>query len=116
MPLSRKIAMLIYKGTTTLPEVVSLLTKYKLLALLPSIKQSLVKLALFEGKSETIMIESPFPLNDASVTKIKKIIGNDVAEYEVTINKSVLAGFKATFKGTLFDGSAERIIKQLTSR
>ena len=68
------------------------------------------------GKNDSIIIESPFPLSDDSIKKIKRIVGNDIAEHEVMINPQVLAGFKARFRGTLYDGSAERIIKQLTGR
>jgi F0F1-type ATP synthase delta subunit len=60
------------------------------------------------------MIEAPFALSDDAIRKVKRIVGNDMADHEVTINKKVLSGFKARFRGTLYDGSAERIIKQLT--
>lgn len=113
MSLSRKLATLILAGKVTLSQVVELLTKYKMLSLLPSLKQALVQISSTKNTNDSIMIESPFSLSDEAVHKIKRIVGNDLAPHEVIINKKILAGFKARFKGTLYDGSAERIIKQL---
>jgi F0F1-type ATP synthase delta subunit len=68
-----------------------------------------------EKKGNTVVkIESPFPLADEAIIHIKKVIGNGDAPHEVTINTNLLAGFKARCKGILYDGSAERIIRQLT--
>ncbi len=116
MSLSRKLAMLIIEERTTLREVVSLLSKYKMLSLLPSIKQALMQVALQVGKKDSIQIESPFPLSDESIQKIKGIVGDKTAEHEVILSTHVLAGFKARWRGMIYDGSAERIIKQLTNR
>lgn len=115
MSLSRKLATLIVTERATLPDVVESLTKYKMLSLLPSVKQAIIQVSSQTGKRDVIEIESPFPLSDDAVTKVKRIVGNDIAEHEVTINPKILAGFKARFRGMLYDGSAERIIKQLTS-
>ncbi len=114
MPLSRQLASYLILEKASLEDVVLLLTKYKLLTLLPSIKQALVHMSSGTKKSETIMIESPLTLSDESIIKIKSIIGNLKAPHAVTFNKNVLAGFKATYKGILYDGSGERIIRQLT--
>lgn len=64
----------------------------------------------------TIMIETPFPLSDDAVKKIRNIVGSPTEAHAVVINKNILAGFKARFKGKLYDGSAERIIKQLINK
>lgn len=116
MSLSRKLATLIIEKRTTLEEIYVLLAKYKMLSLLPSIKQALLSVSSQVGKQDTIEIESPFPLSNQAVEKVKSIVGNTSAKHEVVINKNALAGFKARFKGILYDGSAERIIKQFTSR
>lgn len=116
MSLSRKLATLILEERTTLKGVITLLDKYKMLTLLPSIKQAIVQISSQAGKKDYIEIESPFPLSNESVQKIKRIVGNDIAEHEVIINTNILAGFKARWRGMIYDGSAERIIKQLTSR
>ncbi len=114
MPLSRKLAVYIIEGKASLEDVITLLTKYKLLTLLPYIKQSLIQMSSGLHTKETILIESPFELSLESVKKIKEIIGNEDAPHEVFINKNLLAGFKAKYKGMMYDGSAERVIKQVT--
>ena len=113
MSLSFLIAKQIVNEKATVEQVIFLLKKYKMLALLPSIKHSVVKLYNEQNKKESIIIETPFELSDSAVTTIKRIVGNDTAHHEVVLNKHILAGFKARFKGVLYDGSAERIIKQL---
>ncbi len=114
MPLSRTLASYLILGKVTLDDVVVLLTKYKLLTLLPSVKQALQQMSTRVEKDATIMIETPFPLSDASIQKIKEMTKNPKASHKITINKNILAGFKATYQGIMYDGSAERIIKQLT--
>lgn len=113
MSLSRKLALLILQGKASLASVVELLAKYKMLSLLPSVQKALVQMSSLLQTKDTIMIESPFPLSDAAINHIQKIIGDEHADYKVSINSHVLAGFKARFKGILYDGSAERIIKQI---
>lgn len=115
MSLSRKLAVLIIEEKTTVNEVFALLVQYKMTSILPSIKKALVQVSSQKGEQDLIEIESPFPLSDDAARKIKRIIGNDIANHEVVINKNILAGFKARFRGMLYDGSAERIIKQITS-
>lgn len=99
---------------SSVKDVEDVLRTYNLLALLPSIKDAMMKITRDEGMRNTIRIESPFELDEEAIAKIRRIVGNDLAEYEVTINKNILAGFKARYKGKLYDGSAERIIRQLT--
>ncbi len=116
MSLSRKIATLIITERATISSVVEALTKYKLLSLLPSIRKAVVQVSSERRTSDIMMIESPFPLSEVAIHKVKRIVGNDIATHEVVINKNILAGFKVRYRGTLYDGSAERIIKQLVGR
>lgn len=116
MSLSRTLAIQILSKKVTVSTVIELLTKYKMLPLLPSVKQAVVQISSQPNTRDSIMIETPFPLTDASIQRIKRIVGNDIVEHHVVINKNVLAGFKARFKGILYDGSAERIIKQFTEK
>jgi F0F1-type ATP synthase delta subunit len=115
MPLSRKLANYILQGKASIDDVIELLAKYDLLTLLPFIKQSLTQMSSGVNKDETVMIETPFALSVDSVQKIKEIAGDSNAPHTVIINKNILAGFKAKYKGMMYDGSAERIIKQITS-
>ena len=115
MPLSRKLALYILEGKATVADVVDLLTKYDLLTLLPFIKQSLVQMSAGAHREGTMTIETPFALSDTSITRIKEIAGDTSAPHTVIINKTILAGFKAKYKGMMYDGSAARIIKQITN-
>jgi F0F1-type ATP synthase delta subunit len=114
MNLSRRIALTIRENDTSIDKVVETLREYKLLSLLPSIKDAMEDLAGKDVEENTIEIESPFPLSKEAEARIKRIVGNDLAEARVAINKDLLAGFKARWKGKLYDGSAQRIINQLT--
>ncbi len=115
MTLSRKLATLIIEEKATVTEVTEALSSYKLLSLLPLVLQAVKRLTAAESAYATVAIESPFPVSGDAVSHIKRIVGNDLADHTITINQSLLAGFKARFRGKLYDGSAERIIKQLTN-
>ena len=112
MILSRKLAKLIVERNVPVDDIVTTLRTYNLLGLLPAIRDGVVELATHKGARNKLLIESPFVLSDDAIAHIKHLIGNDTVRHEVTINKNILAGFKARFKGTLYDGSAERIMKQ----
>lgn len=115
MTLSYKIAKLIVEKDVNIDDVVVLLRKYKLLSLITSIKDQVNRLGKEVNQRDTIQIESPFEINDDAIGHIKRIVGNDLAPHSISINKNLLAGFKARFKEKLYDASAERIIKQLVS-
>lgn len=114
MTLSRKLATLIIEKNIAVEDISATLAKYNLLGLLPAILANVEEIASHTKKGGTLAIESPFPLSDEAIIRIKEMVGNDKVTHEITINKNVLAGFKARFKGKLYDGSAERIIRQLT--
>lgn len=116
MSLSRRLATLIIEKRTTLEDVIRLLTKYKMLSLLPLIKQSLIRIGERSSRDNTLIIEAPFPLSEEAIKKVRSVVGNPQEDHIVVINKNTLAGFKARFRGKLYDGSAERIIKQLINK
>jgi F0F1-type ATP synthase delta subunit len=113
MSLSRNLAYALTKKNVPLEDVIARLRKYNLLAILPVLHAALLQINEGETTKNTIAIESPFPLSKDALTNVQKIVGDKVAPHEVTINKNLLAGFKARYKGKLYDGSAERIIQQL---
>lgn len=115
MTLSRTLATMLVNKGLSVSDLVEVLGKYKLLSLLPEIKRSAALLYNQAKLSDTIMIESPFPLNEEAVSRIKRIVGNDLAVHSEIYNRDLLSGFKARFRGKLYDGSAERIIRQLRS-
>lgn len=113
MTLSRDIANLILHKNLKIEDAAEILRKYDLLALLPSIREALMQMAKEQGQDDSISIETPFPLGAKAEAAIRHMIGNPKADVSVVINKNILAGFKARYKGKLYDGSAERIIKEL---
>ena len=116
MPLSRTFATYLFEGKSTVDDVVFLLSKYKLLALLPQVKKMLVQISHSAHKKDAMISETPFVLGEEALIHIKTIAGNSKVLHEVIINKHILAGFKAKYKGLLYDGSAERIIRQITTK
>lgn len=114
MSLSRTIAASVVEHDIKAEKLMDVLREYNLVSLLPTIKEEVEKLKASEVEGNTIHIESPFPLNDSALARIKRIVGNDLADTHVTINKDLLSGFKARFKGKLFDASGQRIINKLT--
>lgn len=114
MTLSHKIAKLIVEKNISIDDVVESLRTYKLLSLLPSISEQVKRMNQGETFRDTIQIEAPFELSKDAIAQIQRIVENNLAPTNVTINKNILAGFKARFKEKLYDGSAERIIKQFT--
>lgn len=115
MSLSRTLAIRIVKGPASVTSVVALLTKYRMLSLLPSIHKAVLQLSASSKHVDTVMIESPFPLSLPALETIMNIVGTKGTTSEVSINKHILAGFKARYKGKLYDGSAQRLITQLTT-
>jgi F0F1-type ATP synthase delta subunit len=115
MSISRRIAEVVVQKEIGADDIIAALSSYNLLSLLPSIQKDIIKLASKKGDEDVIHIESPFPLDEQALARIRRIVGHDLAKTEVTINTELLAGFKARFKGKLYDGSAERIIKHLTN-
>lgn len=116
MTLSRKLANLIVTKNVSVDIVIGMLQEYKMLGLLPLIKKSVEEIAQGESVRDSVMIESPFLLSDESIQTIKKIARGVSAHHTVTINKELLAGFKARYKEILYDGSAERIIKNFITK
>lgn len=114
MSLSRNIATYLETSNTSLNELEEVLTKHKLQSLLPEILRFLSRKQKIREQKERVMIESPFPLSDESLSAIKQLVNGKDAEHTVTINGDLLAGFKAKYKDLMYDGSAERIIKQFT--
>jgi F0F1-type ATP synthase delta subunit len=113
MSLSRKLAQLIVEKNIAIDDVVESLRVYNLLSLLPSLQEQVERLISYKQADELLHVESPFPLSDEALLSIKKIVGDTNIPHEVHNNTNLLAGFKARYKGILYDGSAERIIKQL---
>lgn len=116
MSLSQKIATSVYTHKVSAEELSSVLKKYKMSALLPEIKKILTVLERKDKEGREMKIETPFPLGEEALLHLKKKVGGRGVNHRVVINKNLLAGWKATHNNTLYDASAERIIKQFTSK
>jgi F0F1-type ATP synthase delta subunit len=112
MSLSRTIAEYLETSNATSQDVEDVLIKYNLRALLPEILRVLVRKENMRAEKDMVAIESPFPLSEDSITAIKKIANGEDKEHSIKINPNLLAGFKAKYKDTMYDASAERIINQ----
>jgi F0F1-type ATP synthase delta subunit len=112
MSLSRTIAEYLETSNNTSGDVEAVLAKYKLQSLLPEILRFLVRKQAIAFGKDVVAIEAPFPLSGEAVQTIKKIAQGEAKNHSIKINSNLLAGFKAKHKDIMYDGSAERIIKQ----
>jgi F0F1-type ATP synthase delta subunit len=63
---------------------------------------------------ENLHIQSAFELPDSSIGKIAKTVtGSSETKSTFTLNTKLLAGFVATYKGRVYDGSARQYITKL---
>lgn len=63
---------------------------------------------------DTLVIQSPFDLEAVQIDQItSKITGKVDARITTLVNKSLLAGFRATYRGKIYDGSARQYITKL---
>lgn len=113
MKLSHTIADMLLEGKVTAKQCIAVLEKHNQLFLLPTIVKLLTHNAKTNALYDTVCIETPFPVSQAGVATIKRVVGNDLAPHESVINKELLAGFRARYKGKLYDASALRIVEQL---
>lgn len=109
--LSRRIAQLLLSGNVSVDGVISYLKEHKLTSLFPHVMRHMKGAAVREKAHNTLIIESPFPLDKEAVNAIKKRIGEEVAGVEEKENKDLLAGFTAKFKDKEYDASARTILK-----
>ncbi|MEN9552152.1 MAG: synthase delta subunit [Candidatus Parcubacteria bacterium] len=114
MSLSLLIAKTLYKNAIPVAQATTILAKYNLQALLPSVAKHLLRLHNNEKSQSTVRIESPFPVSEASVSTIKKMVGGEKEDHTIIITPELLAGFRAVYKNTMHDASAKRIVDAFT--
>jgi F0F1-type ATP synthase delta subunit len=79
-----------------------------------SFLKNLQKLVEKQNQYETFFIESPFPLSaEMQNTVIRSVTDESVSSVLHKENKDLLLGFRALYKGTIFDGSAKKYITNL---
>lgn len=106
------------KSDEALDVFVSFLEENNLLSQLPHIIRNLEYLSKRERDFNTLIVESPFEISETLLGKIKEVSKAKDASVETVENKSLLGGFRATYKGFVVDGSArhnlQTLKKQLT--
>lgn len=108
--LAKAFATLLIENKTTLPAVEDALKRFHLLSLLPSILDELKHHQKENRISDTIYIESPFPITKDNELTIKKLLNAEEKDHHFIENKNLLAGFRARYKGTMVDSSMKRIL------
>jgi F0F1-type ATP synthase delta subunit len=108
--LAKAFATLLIENKTTLTSVEDALKRFHLTSLLPSILDELKHHQKEITISETIHIESPFPISKENESTIKKLLNAEDKNHHFIENKNLLAGFRARYKGTMVDSSMERIL------
>jgi F0F1-type ATP synthase delta subunit len=110
MSTSLAIAKSLYKEKKSLNVVRPLLVRYRLLALLPEIARHLIRLHKESVHKKTIRIHTPYQINEASLQKIKSLVGGEKEDHTVIIEPELLAGFRAVYDDRMYDGSAKRML------
>lgn len=113
--LSRKISKLLQNGKVNVDDTVSFLQKHNLMAIYPNIISYLEFKKRKHISHNSLVIESPFKLDEGSKNKIKKIAGYKEGEIKEMINEDLLAGFVTRYKGKELDASAQRVIEDFTN-
>lgn len=98
----------------------TLLTRSHLTHLLPTIVEILKTKVTQENKEDTISITSATPLTENVVDRISdlahKEVGTIPTSVSMTVDKSLVGGFVAVYKGKVFDGSVKTMLNSLLNK
>lgn len=96
------------------------LKKSHLLSLMPAVLGFLKKKAEEEGKRYTLMITSATDLSENVVDRISDLAHKDLgtipASVSLVVDKGLVGGFVAVYKGKVFDGSVETMLTSLLTK
>lgn len=96
------------------------LKKSHLLPLMPAVLSFLKKKSEEEGKRDTLMITSATDLHEGVVDRISDLAHKDLGTIPgpiiLTVDKSLVGGFVAVYKGKVFDGSVETMLTSLLTK
>lgn len=96
------------------------LKKSHLLPLMPAVLGLLKKKAEEEGKRDTLVITSATDLQENVVDRISDLAHKDLGtipgSVHLTVDKSLVGGFVAVYKGKVFDGSVETMLTSLLNK
>ena len=104
----------------TVASLTTFLTRSHLTHLLPAISLILKKKTAQESKRDTIAISSATNLNETVVDRITdlahKEVGSIPTSVSMTVDKSLVGGFVAVYKGKVFDGSVATMLSSLLNK
>ncbi len=88
-----------------------------LMVLLPQIKKHFLRYLTMLDEDETLTLISTYALSDSEIQEVKDLVGapHDVVVYQ-EVDKDMLGGFSAIYRGNVYDGSLQNQITQLKSR
>ena len=96
------------------------LKKSHLLPLMPEVLRFLKKKSEEEGKRDMLMITSATNLHENIVDRISDLAHKDLGtipgSVSLTVDKSLVGGFVAVYKGKVFDGSVETMLTSLLTK
>lgn len=107
----RYLADLLIAKKITIDEMIAFLKKHNLLTVLPSILAYLKHKEAEHLEFNTLVVETPFPLQENALESIKARFGTDVRDVEVVLKKDLLAGYVARLQGVEVDASAKRVLE-----
>jgi F0F1-type ATP synthase delta subunit len=88
--------------------------RYNLWDLVPSVLSALANSSDSSEAFETIMVRVPKTLSEENEGKIREIVGaSKDARLKVEIDRKVLGGFVANYRGFEHEGSFERVVNRL---
>jgi F0F1-type ATP synthase delta subunit len=80
---------------------------------LPQVLRHLERISREEQDFESVQVQTPFPLDDGAVNAIKTKLGAGDAQVSVSEHPDLIGGFRAMYKGMLYDASMQNVLKQL---
>lgn len=96
------------------------LTRSHLAHLLPAISFLLKKKAVKENLADTLVITSATELSQSVLDKISNLahkkVGSVPTLIGMTVDKSLVGGFVAVYKGKVFDGSVKTMLTSLLNK
>lgn len=111
------LANLIINNPNNLEDIMILVKKYKLEALLPSIFSIIKKTIDQNKKQNSLKIETAFPLDEMAINKIVSLLKKEGVQVktdtqfdEVIINKKLIAGFKVSSKDKIVDATLDTLL------
>lgn len=109
-----------YGEQKAVPALTALLTRSHLTHLFPAIVALLEKKVVEESKQDTVAITSATTLSENIVDRISDLVHKDVgsipASVSMVVDKNLVGGFVAVYKGKVFDGSVATMLTSLLTK